>query len=52
AITHHPIGHLRSCYKTRNGTPRQGVCVALARSVLQIPNSIINAEVNIYTHTE
>eukprot|EP01134_Creolimax_fragrantissima_P004077 CFRG4077T1 len=55
AITHQPIGVLKSCYKTRNGTPRQGVCVESAKSVLYIPPSVINAEAALqgleeYTH--
>eukprot|EP00850_Spirogloea_muscicola_P004737 SM000020S06087 [mRNA] locus=s20:960413:963256:- [translate_table: standard] len=31
-----PIGHLRSCFTTRNGTPRQPLLVPLARAELRL----------------
>jgi hypothetical protein len=35
-ITYRPIGRVRSCFKERNGTPRQGILAPHSRATLQI----------------
>ena len=39
--TYRPIGHLRSCFVERRGTPRQGLLVPMARARLRLDAQVV-----------
>lgn len=42
AYTFEPIGHLKSCFETRNGTPRQAGLAPASRATLTLTSSQLN----------